>query len=423
MNFLKKIDILYVATLFFLLLASLSNFIAFNNIYWGIDILFTLAIAITRKTIGKKEITYILVFFAVYIVFVSVRDILINNLQLPFLISDLLYLGKFILLSYVFVVTLKEQTVHYLILVTVHLTILSFVLFILQIIGFEQDIYNLAIQLNLPTNSLMAEGYANLILFSVTVGLHDYRNSGFLWEPGSFGCFLVIMLLLNFLLNKFKFDRKSIILLIGVLTTFSTTDYLALLVLLFAVYRQRISKVNFWILLALPVVIFLIVTVPFLGDKVVHLYTADADDLKKMNVLEKYYHKHHQQVPLGRFSSMDYISETFGGQLILGYSNKYDAYLNQKTDVNISNGVFDFMARFGLVSLVYLFYCFIQYCYGFIRRTEILIYLGVVLFLLSFGEPILSLPICLIFLFLPFLLTSKLKNPTGQNAKGIGRNI
>jgi hypothetical protein len=96
------------------------------------------------------------------------------------------------------------------------------------------------------------------------------------------------------------------------------------------------------------------------------------------------------------------IYRTFFLQLILGISNKYDLVLNHlnKANINISNGVFDFMAKFGLVGLFYLLYRYAKFCQAFVVRNEYLLYCIVVLMVLGFGEPLLVLPIILMFLFL-----------------------
>jgi hypothetical protein len=110
------------------------------------------------------------------------------------------------------------------------------------------------------------------------------------------------------------------------------------------------------------------------------------------------------QIPLNRFASMDYVYNNFGPQLILGVNNQYNALLNlnKKVDVNISNGIIDFIAKFGLPGLFFLFYSYLKYCYGFVRRKELLFYCFLIFFVIGFGEPVLHLPLFLIFLFLPY---------------------
>ncbi len=416
MNFLKKIDILYIATLVFLLLSSFSNFLFSGNVYWIIGTLFIFIIAIIRKSFTKKDVTFFVILAVVFMVFVSIRDIFINSLQTIFLLSDGAYLVKYILFAYIYVVLLKDQAPKYIVLVTVHLTVISFFFYFLQLIGLGQFIHDIPIMLNMPPSAYQDEGYSNFLIFGITLNRHDYSNSGFLWEPGSYGCFLLIAALLNFLTNKFKFDSKAIILLIGMLTTLSTTTYLSAMILLLLAYRVRVPKLNPWLLLIIPAIVAAFLLIPFMWEKIAKSYDSDAVDITRLNTLEKFYRRQHTQIPLGRFSSMYLINDFFGQKLFLGYSNKYNDVLNRKNDVNISNGIFDFMARFGLVGLIYLIGSFLRFCYGYVRRPELLVYCGLLILTMNFGEPTLALPITIIFLFWPFMQeTKKKKDPLPQN--------
>jgi hypothetical protein len=294
---------------------------------------------------------------------------------------------------------LRERAVSSLVTVITHLTVLSFFLYALQLL-FGETMYNLSSALNLPTNNFIP-GYTNFIIFSFTKGYHDYSNSGFVWEPGSFGCFLVIALMLNFFLNKFRFDKTAVILSIGIITTFSTTVYLGFILLLFLLYRYKVPKLNARVVLVIAAFILLFIFVPFLGNKIFDSYYEDMADVTRLKSLAPFYKSINMTfVPLNRFASMAYIYNTFGPQLLLGVGNKYDVILNRKLEVNISNGVFEMFAKLGLVGFIYLMYKYARFCVSFVRKTEYLVYCLLILIALSFGEPILTLPIVLIFIFL-----------------------
>jgi len=69
--------------------------------------------------------------------------------------------------------------------------------------------------------------------------------------------------------------------------------------------------------------------------------------------------------------------------------------------VNLSNGDFDFMAKFGFVGLVFFMYRYLQLIKKFLFKNEYLFYCGLLMLTLGFGEPILSFTnqLCLLFLF------------------------
>ena len=139
----------------------------------------------------------------------------------------------------------------------------------------------------------------------------------------------------------------------------------------------------------------------FPGDKVAGIYTDDMDGLKHLKEISQYHLKHNEQIPLNRFASMSYIYDNMGSGLILGVSNKYDELLNTVYNVNISNGIFDFLAKFGVLGLFFLVYSYIKFCTAFLKKNEYIIYCVLILLVMSFGEPIMFLPVTLLFLFLP----------------------
>jgi len=419
MSFLKKIDIYYVITLIFLLITSNANFLSVNNICWFAALASMLTIAIIKKRLNAKDIKAISIFSIIYLLLVSVRDIFINDLDLDFLTSDVIFLFKYIFFAFAYVTLLKKETTAYLVKVMTHLTVISLVLFFLQITGFADQIYQFSNSLNLPA-SYDTPGYTNFLIFTYYKGGQEYRNSGFAWEPGAFGCFLCITLLLHFFNNGFKFDKKSTILLAGIITTFSTTTYLAALVILFLSYRFRHPKINKWVFALIPLAAILLFTVPFLGDKIGETYNGDMKNLDHLRSLQAYYHKRHQAIPLNRFGSMVYICQTFGSKLLLGVSNKFDMIMNKYIDVDISNGIADFFAKFGIAGFIFLIYRYSKFCLIYIRNKEQLVYCILVFLSLGFGEPLVQLPIVLIFLFLYAVYTDN----TGEKKlpkKGIPR--
>jgi hypothetical protein len=86
----------------------------------------------------------------------------------------------------------------------------------------------------------------NMIIFNL--GQIDLRrNSGFYWEPGVHGGFLVLALFYNLFYRKEKFNsRYNIIFIITILTTLSTTTYLALF-LVALVYLKNFFVRRPWI--------------------------------------------------------------------------------------------------------------------------------------------------------------------------------
>lgn len=97
------------------------------------------------------------------------------------------------------------------------------------------------------------------------------RNSGPFWEPGAFGGFLLLALMFNTLLHHTIYRKENLIYLAAMISTFSTTTYLALLFFITAYYFIKIrNPLISWGSL----VVFLLISftafqkIDFLGEKI-----------------------------------------------------------------------------------------------------------------------------------------------------------
>ncbi len=392
-------NIYYIVTLFFLIFASKANFLVKSNLAWfGFEV-FMIVIALSFNRIKKKDVQFFILSSVIYFIYILFRFKL-NQLPTDYFKSDVFYFFKFVLTSYLFCLILKERALYYLIKVISHLALISIVFYVLQ---FYQDgaivkaIGKAFESITVETFSLR---YTNFLIFTYDT-IHYYRNSGFCWEPGAFGSFLTLALMFNFLINDFKLNKEALIITLAILTTVSTTAYLGVFLLFFLRYRvlnrgSKIAIIIFAVIFALA-----IPNVPFLGEKVVEIYEQDIRDLKELEQLSVYYEDVEKQIPLNRFASVIFLYEQFNWKLFLGVSNQYDEYYINEFNVNISNGIMDFITKFGLVGLMVLLYRYGKLCWGYLRKTEYVCYSILILLILSFGEPILMLPICVIFIFLP----------------------
>ncbi len=87
-------------------------------------------------------------------------------------------------------------------------------------------------------------------------GLSLPRNAGFCWEPGGFSLLVVLAIYINFILKKENIlSWKNILLFVTLLTTFSTTGYLALLGLL--IYEYSAKRKSLFSIISLVVIIIL----------------------------------------------------------------------------------------------------------------------------------------------------------------------
>lgn len=402
-----KID--YFFTIFFLLIAAKTSFLYEYNIFWFLFSLSCLGYGFYKNRIYGSDLYVFLGFFGSYLAFIFFRNFAFNHLGIDFLISDLFFILKYILIAYTFCVVFKENTTSLISEVIIKFAALSLILYIFQLIGGGNLLYNIGSTFHnsiLPYSGI-SDTYSNFLFFTYDK-MHYFRNSGFVWEPGAYGCFLAIGLLFHFMNNNFVFDRNAIILSVATLTTVSTTAFLAYGVVIFLYYRFNGGIVSLKMVLLFIVAIIIFVNVPFLGEKITTTYEEDVkilDDHEEILNQLDYYSEYGGEVKLNRFSSVIFLYRNFGYQLIFGVSN---AYVNLKSSVygvelnkfNISNGTIDFIAKFGLVGFFFLLFRIGKFIFLQYRKLEYSFYVIFLVLVMNFGEPIFMLPITLIFLFL-----------------------
>ena len=91
-----------------------------------------------------------------------------------------------------------------------------------------------------------------IIIYNFHEVLAEFRNSGPFWEPGAFAIFIIIALIFNLINDKTLWSKKNIVLSITLLTTLSTTGFIAFFVLIMAYYFATGDILKNIILLATP---------------------------------------------------------------------------------------------------------------------------------------------------------------------------
>ena len=118
------------------------------------------------------------------------------------------------------------------------------------------------------------DNYQSIFIYCIRNNeIVNLRNCGPFWEPGAFGGYLVCIGLLYF--NKLDwlwhtYKKKCIVILITVLTTFSTQTYVCLFLIIVLFLLRRASGMKFVVCAMLSVVISVIAytSLDFLGEKI-----------------------------------------------------------------------------------------------------------------------------------------------------------
>ncbi|MCO5948035.1 hypothetical protein [Mucilaginibacter flavidus] len=385
----------YFITFLFVLLAGKATFFDDVNACWFIIEGIILWVGLHKQRITKNDVQLFVKFALLYVGFCTFRSFFLTGLPIKYWLNDVVFLFKFILPSFLFCAVLKEKAVYYLTQVMIDLAILSLPLYCLQLISGDL-VYNIGKAINLPYAHF--NGYVNMFVFTY-VKNHAIRNSGFSWEPGAFGFMLIMMLMLHWLNNNFKYDTRAKLVTIAIITTLSTTTYIAFAIMILIYCRAKGVRITTLLIFIAPFLCVAVVSLPFLFDKILDTYNKDMLDIKNIHTLSATYIEMGRVMPLNRFGSMLFLIDTFGNKLFFGVSNSYKETVQLLHNISISNGIFAFCAQFGVVGLGCLFYR----AYKFFRKyitAELAIYCLIVILVLGFGECIYLSSLLLAFLFL-----------------------
>ncbi|HET6225848.1 MAG TPA: hypothetical protein VFF27_06185 [Bacteroidia bacterium] len=109
-----------------------------------------------------------------------------------------------------------------------------------------------------------------IIIYNFHEVLAEFRNSGPFWEPGAFAIFIILALIFNLIDERTLWSKKNILLSIVLLTTLSTTGFVAFFVLVMSYYfaTGNIIKNIFIMATVLPLAISLYFSLEFLSAKI-----------------------------------------------------------------------------------------------------------------------------------------------------------
>jgi hypothetical protein len=192
----------------------------------------------------------------------------------------------------------------------------------------------------------------------------------------------------------------AFILIIATITTLSTTAYVGLMVTFLLFYRARGGSLITFLILGVPI-LAVVSQLPFLFDKINKTYDRDVSDISTLETLSAYYQRTGEgEIHLNRFASATILYKTFGFRLLWGVSNGYEGAAKALDNVNISNGDFDFMAKYGLIGFCFLLYRYCIFFKNFVYKNELVFYSLLIYLVLAFGEPMPIFQTSLMFLFL-----------------------
>lgn len=242
---------------------------------------------------------------------------------------------------------------------------------------------------NISTLELKRENYSNSILFTMNNAEHIERNCGFMWEPGAFGAVLIIAFVIYLNSINFKFSKKTIIYLLLILSTFSTTAYLNLLLLpFFYLYNSKRNKnyILFGSIVVISVIIFLNFSSLTFFDKISNQINTVGTNLNLLDYKD-------ETVALDRFASLIYLLPKIQDDFWFGSGWSFVNDITISKSVNLSNGLAFYFVIFGFVGFAFMVFNLFKTALKLFDRNKKQSVLFVILILnIGFSNPIFLLP-------------------------------
>ncbi len=191
------------------------------------------------------------------------------------------------------------------------------------------------------------------------------RNSGPFWEPGAFAGYLAIGIAFEMLLFR-KYSWRVLFLLIALLTTFSTTGYLAvgLFFLLYLLFLETNKKRKLLMIPAqLAVFGFLLFNLDFLAEKII-------SQAQGFNEGQIYASQTGNDSRIGS-AALDFADFKRSPLFGTGQSNETRYGKNEELFMR-TNGVSDILVRLGIVGFVFICWNLLLSLKNFFTITEVL---------------------------------------------------
>jgi hypothetical protein len=250
--------------------------------------------------------------------------------------------------------------------------------------------------------------HLTIVLYNLN-HLESFRNPGPFWEAGAFAGYLILAYMFNIIINGTK--KTNVVLLLAILTTFSTTAYIAIFVFWFFRYLERTKKsvLKFFSVLAVLFIgYYSYNTFDFLGKKIEHQLSFIELDPNRENTNTQ------------RFLNILRDVEDFKGHEFFGRGgNSITRYSFTLTDQIRTVGLTDILVRMGLIYFLFMFFMIyhsIKMLLNYFGRYDIIFLIGIFLtiIIILMSEVYFNHPIFWCLLFLQFVYKKpklKINNP------------
>lgn len=302
-----------------------------------------------------KEFVYLLLFLTI----ITVSQTIVFDI---FSFQNSLGVYLRIILAYLVVKILNEKFLGYYINIMYYLAMIGTLLYTTLVIfpsaiPFMKSIVPIFNFLNISGSIQQT-----LIVYNFNA-LEGFRNSGPFWEPGAFGGYLILAIIFTFFKSDIADKKKKLLVFtIALLTTLSTTAYIALAVFLFFYYLRSIKNIFIKLFVVLIIIYgayYAFFNFDFLGKKIeTQLQTAKNFSVYGSN-------KNTQ-----RFMDILRDIHDFKGHEIAGRGfNPYTRYSYEPQEQIRTVGLTDILVKMGTPFFIYMMFLMYKSICAFVKNS------------------------------------------------------
>ncbi|GAF03661.1 O-antigen ligase family protein [Saccharicrinis fermentans] len=329
----------------------------------------------------KRNVDRFFIYYVVFVLCIQVGQML-KFYEFP--IQTYLGLHVRVLFAYLSIKAVGKKMMTYYVDILVFSVWTSLFFYVLSYVGSIEHFFENSIA-PLFSNPLIKETnykiWPSVILYTFNAqgeGLEWLkRNSGPFWEPGAFSGFLMVALLFNIIISGQLNNKKNRILMLGVLSTFSTSGLLVLVVLISFYLVLNRDLLRRYVLVPIVVITGIIAffSVDFLGSKVV----------RKMSYSDATYNT--------RFKSAQIDINDFMQHPVLGMGRSQSTRFHGETEaraIHRNNGVTNHLVMYGAIAFLIYFYLiylgFYRMCRVYDVNRRMAFFALIIILLIGFSQ-------------------------------------
>jgi hypothetical protein len=231
-----------------------------------------------------------------------------------------------------------------------------------------------------------------IIIFAFDSAIPEFRNAGPFWEQGAFAIFILFGMIFNLTIEKSLWTKRSLVFSLGLLTTLSTSGYIAFFILVGSYYviNESFFRRMIFIMISVPLAFVLYFNLEFLNAKIENNIAIAAED-------------NTSRFGSGLSDLKDWAKSPYvgWGRGSMRYGGRKFAFFTVEQHRN--NGLSGFLCTYGIFMFIFFFYMYYKSiraaCIESSLNTSFALFGLIVVLLCGFSQTIFQYPFFFAFLY------------------------